>query len=311
LKSKTPALLAALSANLIYGINYVVAKGIMPEFLQPRAIIFIRVIGATIVFWLISSFLKSEKVAGKDLRTIAIASIFGVVVNQILFFEGLNLSTPINASIIMICVPIAVLVFSKLIRGEKLSLIKIIGIVSGTLGAALLILDGGRLILSSSTAIGNLLIVINASSYALYLVMIKPMMMKYKAITVMRWVFLFGAIGILPFTTHIFLDSNWEEIPLNIWFSIAYVVIFTTILAYLMNNYSLSRISPTSNSAFIYLQPLFATAIAMAFGKDRPATEMILPVILIFLGVYFVSFYGQLKLRPFLRKNNVQIKMDK
>jgi drug/metabolite transporter (DMT)-like permease len=301
LKSKTPAFLAALSANLIYGINYVVAKGIMPDFLQPRAIILIRVFGAATAFWLISGLLKPEKVTNKDLRLMAFASIFGVVINQILFFEGLNLSTPINASIIMVCVPIAVIVFSKFLTGDKLNLTKIAGILMGTAGAVILILDGGRMVLSSSTAIGNLLIIINASSYALYLVMIKPMMMKYKAITVMRWVFLFGAFGILPFTIHIFVNSDWHSIPSNIWLSIGYVVFFTTILAYLLNNFSLSRISPTANSAFIYLQPLFATAIALAYGKDRPALEMILPVVLIFIGVYLVSFKGQFSVR-FLKK---------
>lgn len=261
----------------------------MPDFLQPRAIIFIRVIGAAFVFFVISLIDKPEKVSRKDLMLMALASVFGVTINQIMFFEGLNLSTPINVSIIMVCVPIGVLVFSRLIRKEPLSPAKIIGILLGSSGAILLILNGGSFNTSSSTALGNFLIMLNASSYALYLVLIKPVMMRYKAITVMRWVFFFGAIGVLPFTTHIFLKSNWEGIPFNIWISIAYVLFFTTVLAYFLNNYSLKRLSPTANSAFIYMQPFFASVIALIFGKDMITIHLILPVILIFTGVYLIN----------------------
>lgn len=290
--------MAAFFANLIYGINYVVAKGIMPDFMQPRAIIFIRVLGAAAVFWLVQFFFKNEKVSKVDLSLMALASVFGVVVNQIMFFEGLNLSTPINVSIIMVSVPLAVLVFSHFIRGEKLNAIRISGIILGSAGAAFLILGDGKIKLSNETALGNFLIVINASSYALYLVLIKPVMMRYNPLTVMKWVFLFGAIGVMPFTTHVFLASDFVAIPLNIWLSIGYVVLFTTILAYFLNNYSLTRISPTANSAFIYLQPVFASLIALIFGKDQFGLQFIIPVILIFTGVYLVS----------IRKNQIHAK---
>jgi drug/metabolite transporter (DMT)-like permease len=289
LKNTIPALLAALAANMIYGVNYVVAKGIMPDFMQPRAIIFIRVLGAALVFWIVQLPMKKEKVSKTDLGKIAIAALFGVAINQIMFFEGLNLSTPINVSIIMVCVPIAVLVFSHFIRGEKLTHIRIAGIGLGTAGAAMLILGGGAMNLSSETALGNFLIVINASSYALYLVLIKPIMMKYNPLTVMKWVFLFGLIGVTPFTLHVFLRSDFIAIPQHIWFSIGYVVLFTTILAYFLNNYSLTRISPTANSAFIYLQPVFTSIIAVIFAKDQFSVQFILPVMLTFTGVYLVS----------------------
>ncbi|KAF0129496.1 MAG: drug/metabolite permease [Bacteroidetes bacterium] len=296
MKSKTPALLAALGANLIYSLNYVVAKGIMPDYLQPRAIILLRVLGATAIFWLISVFTRKDVIKSKDLALIALASIFGVTINQILFFEGLNLSTPINASIIMVTVPIAVLFFSRIIRKEALSWIKILGIALGTTGAVLLIMNRGRFDFSSGTALGNLLIVVNASSYALYLVLIRPMMLKYHPIAVMKWVFLFGNLTVIPFTFQIALNSDWGSIPSNIWLSISYVIVFTTVMAYFLNNYSLQRISPTTNSAFIYLQPFFTAFVAILLGKDHLSWHMLLPALLIFGGVYLISRTRKAKL---------------
>ncbi len=282
--------LAVIGANVIYGINYVVAKGIMPDFMQPRMIILLRVVGASIIFWLVASLYPRQRVAKKDMIRIAICAFFGIALNQVMFFEGLNLTTPINASIIMVGTPILVLVFSHFILHDKISRNKIIGIVLGFSGAAYLILSGGSLSLESATFLGNLFIFINASSYGLFLVLIKPLMKKYSPITLMKWLFLFGIIYVLPVSFYMIEETDFASIPNNIWIAIFYVIIFTTVLAYFLNNYSLKKISPTMNSAYIYLQPFLATVVALVAGKDRLTWTEIIAATLIFAGVYFVSF---------------------
>ncbi len=152
--------LALLGANLIFGVNYVIAKGIMPDYLEPRAIIFLRVIGATLIFWIVGEFSVKEKVVKKDLVKLGWISFFGVALNQIMFFEGLNLTTPINASIIMVSVPILVLVFSHFFIGDKLTKNKLVGIFLGFIGAAYLILQGGSISLSANTFVGNIFVLI-------------------------------------------------------------------------------------------------------------------------------------------------------
>lgn len=282
--------LAAIGANLIFGINYVVAKGIMPDYLLPRPIIFLRVAGASIIFWLVSMFFPAEKVEKKDMMRLAVCAIFGVAVNQILFFEGLNLTTPINASIIMVTIPIMVMVFAHFIIGDKINMNKLIGILFGFTGAVYLILQGGKISVISNTTLGNLLTFLNAASYSLFLVLVKPLLKKYSALTVMKWVFTFGFIFILPFTWEQLMNSDFNAIPTHIWFSIIYVVLFTTVLAYFLNNSSLKTISPTTNSAYIYAQPLIATLISLWASKDRLTYIEVLAAILIFTGVYFVNF---------------------
>jgi len=282
--------LAVIGANIIFGINYVVAKGIMPDFLLPRPIIFLRVAGAAMIFWLISLFFPKERIARDDMIRLAVCAVFGIAVNQTLFFEGLNLSTPINAAVIMVTIPIMVLVFGHFIIGDKVTRNKLLGILFGFSGAVYLILQGGMISLSTSTTLGNLLIFLNASSYALFLVLVKPLMAKYAPLTVMKWVFLFGLIYITPITFPLVLASDFSAIPLNIWMSIIYVVVFTTVLAYFLNNYSLKTISPTMNSAYIYLQPVLATIVALTAGKDKLTYVEVLAAVSIFIGVYFVNF---------------------
>lgn len=281
--------LAIIGANIIYGLNYVIAKGIMPDYLQPRVIILFRVVGATLVFWLVSSLLSKEQIDKKDFPRLALSALFGIAINQIMFFEGLNLTTPINASIIMVSTPILVLVLAHFLIGERISFQKVIGIALGASGASYLILLQGSISFSSSTFVGNLFVLINAASYATFLVIVKPLMKKYSALTIMKWVFLLGTIYVLPFSLQLTLEADYAAIPFNIWLSIAYVIIFTTILAYFLNNYSLKTVSPTVNSAYIYLQPFLASAVAIIAQKDELTWTKIIAAILIFLGVYFAS----------------------
>ena len=282
--------LAALGATVIYGINYVVAKGIMPDFLEPRAIIFLRVTTAAIIFWLVGLSFPKEKVARKDLLKLAYLSFFGIALNQVMFFEGLNLTTPINASIIMVGIPIIVIVFSHFILGDRLTLNKVIGIILGFAGAAYLILQSGSISFSSGTFLGNIFVLVNATSYSLYLVLVKPLMAKYSPLTIMKWVFLFGAIYVTPVSINLVIESDYGIIPTNIWLSIGFVILFTTVFAYFLNNYSLKTISPTINSAYIYLQPIIASLIAISFGKDNLTFTEVISAALIFVGVYFVNF---------------------
>lgn len=282
--------LAVFGANIIYGVNYVVAKGIMPDFLEPRAIIFLRVAGAAVIFWIVGAFFPKEKVAGRDLMKLGYISFFGIALNQIMFFEGLNLTTPINASIIMVGVPIIVLIFSRIVIGDGLTVNKIIGIVLGSVGAAYLILQSGSLSFSSNTFTGNIFVLINAMSFGLFLVLVKPLMAKYSPLTIMKWVFLFGFFYVAPVSINLVLSADYGTIPTNIWFSIAFVILFTTVFAYLLNNFSLTALSPTVNSAYIYLQPVIASIVALSFGKDSLTYAEVVAAMFIFAGVYFVSF---------------------
>lgn len=281
--------LAVIAANVIYGLNFVIAKGIMPDFLQPRVIILIRVLGAMIIFNLVSLVFPKEKVKRKDLFRLAFCAVFGIAINQIMFFEGLNLSTPINASIIMVGTPILVLVFSHFIIHDKLSINKIVGIILGAVGASWLIMRGGSVSFTSDTFLGNLFILINATSYGLFLVLVKPLMAKYTPLTIMKWLFTFGFFYVLPFSLELAIAAEYSIIPFKIWLSIAYVIVFTTILAYFLNNFSLKNISPTVNSSYIYLQPFLATIVALSVGKDKLTWTEVIAALFIFAGVFFVS----------------------
>jgi drug/metabolite transporter (DMT)-like permease len=280
---------AILGANIIYGLNYSIAKDVMPEFIQPFGFIFCRVSGALLLFWMFSQFAVKEKVAQKDLALLAVCGGFGVAANQLMFFYGLNLTSPINAAIILTCNPILVLIISAVVIKERITSRKIIGIGLGLTGAAGLILFNGAASLSSDGFIGDLFVFLNATSYAIYLVLVKPLMNKYKPMTVIKWVFFFGFIYVLPFGWNQFHEIDWSGFTPNIWGAFVFVVVGTTFLAYLFNIFGLRELSPSVVSIYIYSQPLIASIMAIALQKDELSYEKIIAALFIFSGVYLVS----------------------
>lgn len=261
----------------------------MPVYFSPKAIIFIRVFVSMLMFWGFHALFVKEKVERKDLLRLAFIAVWGIALNQIMFFEGLNLTTPINAAIIMTVNPVLVVVFSFFMINESISLKKIAGIVLGAAGAMVLILNLGSFSFSSATFTGNLFIFINASSFAVYLVLLKPLTGKYKVSTLSKWIFIFGFIYVAPICFKDLLNVNYSIIPFNIWMSLMYVIVFATFGGYMLYNFALTKISASTTSFFIYFQPLISTIVALVAGKDSLDSIKILSAMLIFSGVYFIS----------------------
>lgn len=287
--------MAILGANLIYGVNYSIAKDVMPAHILPFGFIFCRVLGALLLFFAISSFNK-EKVERKDLLMLAVCGFFGVAANQLMFFYGLNLTNPINAGIIMTSNPILVLIASSIILKTRITTYKLIGIALGITGALTILLFKKGFSFGSETLLGDTFIFLNALSYGIYLVLVKPLMSKYKPITVIKWVFTFGFIYAFPFGISQFNDIEWSNFSTEIWSKFLFVIIGTTFFAYLFNIYGLKKLSPSTVSTYIYLQPVIAAFFAISVGKDSFTWIKLIAAVLIFSGVYLVS-------KPISQKN--------
>lgn len=280
--------LALIAAQLLYGANYTIAKVAMPEFIQPFGFVLLRCLGATFLFWLVGLFIK-EKIDRKDLPKLALGALFGIAINQLLFFKGLSLTHPINAAVLMISTPIMVLIMAAIIIKERITTKKAVGIAIGMLGAFFMLVMGKQLSFSSDTFLGDILIFINASSYGVFLVIISQMMKKYHPITVIKWVFLFGLVMVLPFGYEQFSVIEWSAFPPHVAWSAVYVVVGLSFLAYLFNSVALKYVSPSVVSIYIYLQPIVATIFAISLGKDHLDWIKVLSAALICVGVYLVS----------------------
>jgi len=275
---------ALLGANLIYGANYSLAKEVVPFYIGPSGMILIRVSGAVLLFGLLWMF-KPEWPKREDTTRFLICAATGVAINQLMFFEGLSLTTPIQASIILTANPILVLLAAALIAREAITWRKTLGILLGLLGALVLLVQRDATSEGTHVPLGNFFILINALSYSLYLVLVRKLMAKYRVITVMTWVFLPGLLMVAPFGIEQCNVINWEAMPTYVIQLVAFILVGTTFLAYLLNAYALVSVSASVVSAYVYTQPFIASIIALSLGKDRLHPSLIFAAILVLTGV--------------------------
>ena len=267
-----------------------VAKILMRDHIEPFALVLLRGLGAAPLFWLADAFFIKEKTDKKDFPRLFLLCIFGVTINQTLFIQGLSLTSPISAAIMMITTPILVVVIAAFVIREKITWVRTAGIILGFAGAATLMLNsglnaGGK----EDNPLGDLFIFINALSWGTYLVLVKPLMKKYHTVTILRWTFTFSMIFIIPLGWNQLANVQWETFTPTAYGLLFFVIFFTTFLAYLLNVYALKELSPAVVSAYIYLQPVLTAIIAISTGNDSISWVKVFSALLIFTGVYLVS----------------------
>jgi drug/metabolite transporter (DMT)-like permease len=277
--------LALLVVNLIYGANFSIVKLVEEAHIPPFALVLVRASSSMALFWLTSFFIAHEKIERKDFIKVMLLGVFGVALNQLLFIKGLYQTTPINASIIMMFNPAIVMLIEIIFLKERALPIRIAGIGMGIFGTSVLMLFGKTI----STHAGDIMVLINCISWGVYLVMVKPLMIKYKTVTVVKWVFAFGTIYVLPFgwPEARFFDAS--HVSTASWICIAYVVVASTYIAYFLNTYALAELSPSIASTYIYLQPIIAAGVAIYLKKEELDWIKIVAAILVISGIYLVS----------------------
>ena len=286
------AILCGFLVALFYAYNFTAAKEVTPQYIGAYGLSWYRVFITGIIFWVIATIIKpGSKVPLKELPLIALAAFCGVGFNILTFMKGLSLTSPINASVLMVTTPIIVLVLSAIFLKERLYLSRILGIIIGFTGAALLIFLSGNAASVNATdpLLGNILIFVNAISYSFYIILAKKLTAKYHVFTLMKWLYFFGVIYITPFAFNEVLNFDITSASSTTLLFIAYVVLFATFGTYMLNIIAIKNLKPSVVAVFVYLQPLLATLIALGLGKDEISLYKLGAGVLIFAGVFITS----------------------
>lgn len=281
---------AVLLANIFFGINYITIKLIVPSKISAPALNVCRVVSAAILFWILY-LLKPSKpgILKKDIPVFIVCAVAGVVINQILFVKGLSLTTSIHASLLALVTPVLIIFIAAWLLKEKLTALKIVGVAAGVAGAAILIVMKDVSHTASNIFLGDVLVVLNAIAYAFYLVIAKPLMNRYSAVHVVRWVFTIGLFFMVPYGWNDVMATDWQNFTTNDWICFWFVLTGATFFAYLFNIYGISVLGASATGSYIYTQPVFAAVLAIAFTGETYDWVKLLAALLIFSGVYLVN----------------------
>lgn len=281
-----------LAANVIFGVYIPVSKYLLKDFASPLFMTMCRMFGAAALFWLASLFVKDAKPSKRELAWFFVFALCGVLLNQGLFMYALGKTSPIDASVILTATPFAALFISYIYLKDPITRRKLLGIAVGAAGAIWLVMgahgaSGG----GAGSAYGNMLVVFTTVCAASYFVLSKPLAAKFSAITIMKWMFLFASLMLMPLAPQGFAgdDSIKATFGFGECAALFYVVVFATFVAYLLLAQGIKRIRPTTVSMYIYVQPIVSSAVAIFVGQDSFSWAKLVAASLVFFGVYLVT----------------------
>lgn len=281
-------------ANIIWGLNAPICKGVLwseshPEGVSPFALSVYRMVGACLLFWLLSLFTRHERVAARDMVMLFFASVFGIQLNQMLFLWGLSLTSPIDASIIATVVPILTMVMAMFFLREPITWLKTGGVMLGAAGAMILVLASHRGTGEGSNLTGDIICLASAISYATYLTAFRNAIVKYSPVTTMKWMFLFAAVASVAIYYRPLMQVDYPALSTQTWAGIGYVVVFSTFVAYMMVPIGQRHLRPTLVSMYNYVQPIVAVLLTVALGLGTFGFTKGAAALCVFVGVWLVT----------------------
>lgn len=291
MNKRTTAHLALLFTNLFFAINLSAVKQLTHlQLAKPFGINVVRVGVSVILFWLIYLIKPTRiKIDRQDIKRFVLCALTGIAINQLLFLKGLSLTYSIHAALLMLTTPLLIVCIATWILKERISITKMTGLALGISGAFILIAANDSQGTGGDVFWGDILILLNAVSYTFYFILVKPLMAKYDAVMVIRWIFTFGLLMVLPFGWSEFIQIQWQHFSTLDFVCMTLIVFTGTFLAYLFNVYGIKVLGSTVAGFYIYTQPVFAALIAILFLKEHLLMYKIIAALLIFSGVYLVN----------------------
>ena len=283
---------AVLLANFFFGTSVIAVKHITPSLLLPVALTAIRIVATTFLFWSLYA-MKPVKtgIVRKDYLRLFLCALAGITMNQTFTMKGWSLTSPIHASLLILTTPIAITFLAAWFLKERLTPLKLIGLLLGISGGALLVFSRDLSdVTGAQQSLGDLFVIMGALSYSAYVIAIKPLMTKYKATHILQWVFLFGAFASLPIGWNELIKIEWVRFDAISWFCIAYVVFGATFIAYRLMNYGISKLGAAITGSYIYTQPFFATVASMLILHETLSLPKIGAAALIMGGVFLANY---------------------
>lgn len=279
---------AVLVANALWGLNASIGKTILGE-LSALTVTTIRMVVAALVFWSFSLFLPKEHVHHQDMLKLFFAALLGVVLNQGMFLFGLSYTTALDASIVTTAMPIITMIIAAIYLKEPITGMKVMGVFVGAMGVFILMLNSQTTGRHPGNLVGDVLCLVSQISFAFYLVLFRDLIVKYSPITICKWLFIYASVCFIPFSYADVVSIDFSSFSLALWLRLGYVVIGSTFLAYICLMSSQRLLRPTIVSMYNYIQPIIVTLVMVMMGIDDLNWMKAVAIILIILGVSYVT----------------------
>lgn len=282
-----------VAIQVVFSTLPVATKLVLPV-IEPLAVSALRIFGSALAFAAVKWVRTRERVrSARDLLALAGLALVGVVLNQVLFLLGVARTTAVHANILITTIPVFTLAVALVLGRERLSAAKLGGILLAGSGALYLI-AARNIAAEGATVLGDGLVAVNAFFYSCYLVLSKDLLRRYGPVTVVTYVFLFGALLVAPVGVPALVRTDLSAFTARTWLTLAYIVVFPSFLAYLFSIWALRRTASSLVAMYVYVQPLVTALTAPLVLGERVTPRAGLAGVLIFAGLALATWGEQM-----------------
>ena len=280
--------LALITVQIMFGTWPIFGKIVLRS-MSATGLVAFRIFGAALILTLVRrNALTFWRLPKRILAWILLASLLGVVFNQLLFVKGLSLTTAINATLLTTTIPVFTLIVSVALGYDHITLRHILGILLAMAGVIYLV-DPWQASFTAQDTIGILLLVINSFCYGAYIAVSRNLFRHYGALNLITAIFIMGSVVTIPFAIHAWSGENFSGITPAAWAIVGYIILVPTVGAYYLNSWAVTHVSPAVVAVYIYLQPLLAFGLAPVILGESWNSRTVVACVLIFSGVAVVT----------------------
>ncbi len=279
---------ALLTVQTLFAVHYIAAKWLLEQIPAP-AWVALRVASAAIVLMVLAGgSMRRVPWSWRLVGQLAVLAVFGVIINQILFIEGLSRTVPSHSALINTSIPVTTLLLAVIFRHERMTLPKALAVLFAFSGVTLL-LSENRFDLSRTSMQGDLMCLANATSFSLFLVLSRPVLRKLPARAATATLFALGAIGVVAYGAPSLRALDWASVPVNVWWTGVFIVAGPTVGSYFLNSWALQRTESSRVALFIYLQFVLAAPLSWLLLDEQLSWRLIPAAVLVLAGLLLAS----------------------
>jgi drug/metabolite transporter (DMT)-like permease len=289
MKARTLGLWAISLAIVIWGFNFVATKVTLRQ-TDAFALVFLRHAATTAIFFMIWVAKGNNPFADlqKHWRRVLPIALLGIVGNQLFFMWGISLTTPSHSALMYTLLPISTAFFARLFIKERVSFLRWFGISIAFCGAVLLATERG-FDFEQNLLQGDLITLVAVLCFSLFMVFGKPVLMELGALRVLVVGYMVSAPIMLGITLPSFVHQDWSSLSLIAWAGAAFLIIFATVVAYILHQFALKHLSAALLSAFAYGQPVTAAVFSVSLLGEELGKQFFLAACLICVGLFITE----------------------
>ena len=238
------------------------------------------------------------RIKGSDVPYLFLLGVIFFTIFPVTFNISLRLTEASRGALMLATMPLWSVLLARAAKRERLSTRQMCGVLFTFVGVGIVLAERGLTFTGKNSSLaGDALMLVTALCGAVYGVLAKPMLVRYKALTVTAYTMIFGTILLVPAAFVEAPFSAMARMHTGTVMLVLFLGIFGGAIGYFLWTFALTRLSPTQVAVYVNVNPMIATLLGALLLAEKLTGIFIAGFAAVIAGVLLVNLPGKVKLK--------------